>query len=60
MEELIIPGAWIALFQLTSQVSSLLAALYSVPRECRLSLNVEFGTTYSNRCRPKCRPKGLS
>lgn len=60
MVGLIIPRAWIVLFQLTSQVSFLHAALYSVPGECRLSLNVELGMTYSNCCRLKCGPIGVS
>lgn len=50
MVGLIIPGVWVVLFQLTSQVSSLYAALYSVPGECQLSLNVDLSLTYSNCC----------
>lgn len=60
MVGLIIPRAWIVLFQLTSQVSFLHAALYSYPGECRFSLNVELGMTYSNCCHLKFGPIGVS
>lgn len=53
MVGLIIPGAWIVLFRLTSEVLFLRAALNSFPRECQLSLNMELGMTYLNCCHPK-------
>lgn len=59
MVGLIITGAWVVLFQLTSQGSLLHAALYSVPGECRLCVNMELGMTYSNCCHLKCWPKGM-
>lgn len=60
MVRLIIPTAWIVVFQLTSQVSFSHTALYSDPRECWLSLNVELGMAYSNCCHLKCGPIGVS
>lgn len=53
MVGLIIPGAWIVLFRLTTEGLFLRAALNSFPGECRLSLNMELGMTYSNCRHPK-------